>query len=270
MDCNSDSSTPSMQRSMVSPTTSQSRESKLASSFSHAPHSLPIPVRGIRFNDLCKTYGSFPPPMFCTQSDPQLIPSPSYAVQLESSFPENAYYRPTVKENSSEINYEAQGQSGNNLVSHIVYVQDDHKLEHVEDRGHNSPATDQSGSGSFGNNGNLSRMNSFGYGSNCGSNSNVDQAVIVRTTSEVKNYEDLTNNVNSHRSIQREAALNKFRMKRKERCFEKKVLYYYHHLMLQCHHIFAKILFIHILTSCYTCNRFGMRAERNLQSSVPG
>ncbi|KAI9097828.1 hypothetical protein K1719_025599 [Acacia pycnantha] len=218
-----DSSTPSMQRSIVSPTTPQSRESKLASSFSQQPHSLPIPVRGLRVNDLCRTYGSVPPPMFGTESDPPSMPSPRSAVHLESTVQANAYYLSNVKENGSEQLYEARGQSGNNLGSHIVYVQD-HKLEHVEDRGHISPATDQSGSSSFCN-GNLSRMNSIGYGSNCGSNSNVDQAVIVRTASEVKNYEDLSNIANSHRSILREAALNKFRLKRKERCYEKKVRY---------------------------------------------
>ncbi|XP_028790773.1 two-component response regulator-like PRR95 isoform X2 [Neltuma alba] len=215
---NSDSSTPSMQRSIVSPTTAQSKESKLATSFSEQPRSLPIPVRGIRFNDLCKAYGSVPPPMFSTRSDPPLGPNPTSAV---STFQANAYCLSNGK-NSSEQLYEARGQSGKNLASHIVYVQD-HKLEHVEDRGHISPATDLSRSSSFCN-GNLSRMNSIGYGSNCGSNGNVDQAVIVRTASEVKN-EDLTNNANSHRSIQREAALNKFRLKRKERCYEKKVRY---------------------------------------------
>ncbi|KAK4273831.1 hypothetical protein QN277_017151 [Acacia crassicarpa] len=218
-----DSSTPSMQRSIVSPTTPQSRESELASSFSQQPHSLPIPVRGIRFNDLCRTYGSVPPPMLGAQSDPPLMPSPRSAVHLESTVQANAYSLSNVKENGSEQLYEDRGQSGNNLGSHIVYVQD-HKLEHVEDREHISPATDQSGSSSFCN-GNLSRMNSIGYGSHCGSNSNVDQAVIVRTASEVKNCEDHSNIAYSHRSILREAALNKFRLKRKERCYEKKVRY---------------------------------------------
>ncbi|KAF7816622.1 two-component response regulator-like APRR5 isoform X1 [Senna tora] len=218
---NSDSSTPTMQRSFMSPTTAQSKESELATSHSQQGHSLPIPVKGIRFNDLCKAYGSVLPPMFSTQSGPPSIPRSS-AVHLEPTFQANAYYHANIKENSSEQLFEPRGQNGNNPPNHVVYLQD-HKLEQVEDRGHISPATDQSGSSSFCNE-NLSRMNSIGYGSNCGSNSNVDQAPIVRTASEVRN-EDLTNNASSHRSIQREAALNKFRLKRKERCYEKKVRY---------------------------------------------
>ncbi|KAI3517777.1 hypothetical protein L1887_16996 [Cichorium endivia] len=73
-------------------------------------------------------------------------------------------------------------------------------METMEDRGHLSSATDHSGSSSFCNNGTLSRLNSIGSGSNGHGN-------------------------NSHRSIQREAALNKFRMKRKDRCYDKKVRY---------------------------------------------
>lgn len=219
---NSDSSTPSMQRSILSPTTPQSKESQHATSQSQQGHSLPIQVKGIRFNDLCKAYGSVVPPMFCTQSSPSSMPSPSSVVHHEPSFQANAYYQSNIKENSSEQLYEPRGQNGNNLANHFVYVQD-HKVEHAEDRGHMSPATGRSGSSSFCN-GQLIRMNSNGYGSNCGSNSNVDQAVIVRTATEAKN-EDLTNNASSHRSFLREAALNKFRLKRKERCYEKKVLY---------------------------------------------
>ncbi|PWA97128.1 CCT domain, CheY-like superfamily [Artemisia annua] len=57
---------------------------------------------------------------------------------------------------------------------------------------------DHSGSSNFCNGGTLARLNSIGSGSNVN---------------------------NSHRSTQREAALNKFRMKRKDRCFDKKVRY---------------------------------------------
>nr|KYP38611.1 Two-component response regulator-like PRR95 [Cajanus cajan] len=154
--CNSDSSTPSMQKCIMSPTTVQSKESELATS------------------------------------------------------------------HSSEQLYEPCGPNGNNTQNHIVYTQE-HKSEHAEDRGHISPTTDQSVSSSFCN-GNASHLNSIGYGSNCGSSSNVEQVTTVMAASEAKN-EDLTNNGNSHRSIQREAALNKFRLKRKERCYEKKVRY---------------------------------------------
>ena len=220
--CNSDSSAPGMQRCTVSPTTVQSKETELATSHSQQVHALPIPVKGVRFNDLCTAYGSVLPPMFRTQSGPLPMPSPSSVVLLEPNF-QNAFYQSNVKESSSEQLFEPLGPNGNISQNHIVYTQE-HKSEHAEDRGHISPTTDQSVSSSFCN-GNSSHLNSIGYGSNCGSSSNVDQVTTVRVASESKN-EDLTNIANSHRSIQREAALNKFRLKRKERCYEKKVHHY--------------------------------------------
>ncbi|KAK7350939.1 hypothetical protein VNO77_10007 [Canavalia gladiata] len=220
--CNSDSSTPSMQRCIMSPATVQSKESELATSHSPQGHSFPIPVKGVRFNDLCTGYGSVLPSVFRTQSGPPSMPSPSSVVLLEPNFQVNGFYRPNMKESSSEQPYEPHGPNANSTPNHIVYTQE-HKSEHAEDRGHISPATDQSMSSSVCN-GNANHLNSIGYGSNCGSNSNIDQVTTVRAASDGKN-EDLTNIGNSHRSIQREAALNKFRLKRKERCYEKKVRY---------------------------------------------
>ncbi|KAH9780377.1 Two-component response regulator-like APRR5 [Citrus sinensis] len=100
----------------------------------------------------------------------------------------------------------------------------DHKLDSLEDRGHISPATDQSASSSFCN-GAVSRLNSMGYGSACGSNSNVDQVTAGRAAADSKNEEGLFPSNGNLRSIQREAALNKFRLKRKDRCYDKKVRY---------------------------------------------
>lgn len=100
----------------------------------------------------------------------------------------------------------------------------DHKLDSLEDLGHISPATDQSASSSFCN-GAVSRLNSMGYGSACGSNSNLDQVTAGRAAAESKNEEGLFPSNGNLRSIQREAALNKFRLKRKDRCYDKKVRY---------------------------------------------
>ncbi|CAJ1974483.1 unnamed protein product [Sphenostylis stenocarpa] len=220
--CNSDSSTPGMPRCIVSPTTVHPKESELATSHSQQGHSRPIPVKGVRFNDLCTAYGSVLPSMFRTQSGPPAMPNPSSVVLFEPNFQVNAFYQSNRKESSSEQIYEPLGPNGNSSQNHIVYTQE-RKSEHAEDRGHISSTTDQSASSSFCH-GNASHLNSIGYGNNCGSNSNVDQVTTVRVASESNNG-DLTNNANSHRSIQREAALNKFRLKRKERCYEKKVRY---------------------------------------------
>ncbi|CAL0319574.1 unnamed protein product [Lupinus luteus] len=216
--CNSDSSTSSMQRCIKSPATAQSKESEFATSHSQQAHSLPIPVKGVRFNDICVAYGSVLPPMFCTQSGPTSMSNSSSVVILEPSFQVNAFY----PSNSSGKLYEPHGPNGNSAPNHMVYPQG-HRSEHAEDREHISPTNNLSVSSSFCNE-NASHVSHTGYRSNCGISSNFDQVASVRSASEGKN-EDLTNNGSSHRSTLREAALNKFRLKRKERCYEKKVRY---------------------------------------------
>ncbi|CAL5204149.1 unnamed protein product [Lathyrus oleraceus] len=219
---NSDSSIPSMQKCNISPATAQSKESELATSQSQQGHSLPIPVKGVRFNDLCVAYGSTLPQGFCTQSGPPSMPGS--VVFLEQNFQADAFYQPNVKENNSD---EPRCPNGNSTPNQNVYTQE-HRSEHAEDQRLISPTTDQSVSSSLCNNGNASHLNSIGYGSNCGSSSNVENVAAFRTSavSDGKN-EDLTNGgySHSHRSMLREAALNKFRLKRKERCYEKKVRY---------------------------------------------
>ncbi|KAL1141238.1 hypothetical protein V6Z11_A11G014800 [Gossypium hirsutum] len=86
----------------------------------------------------------------------------------------------------------------------------DQKMNSTEDRGHIYPTTDQSATSSFCN-GSLSQLNGIAYGSSAANSKNDD---VFPSPSG-----------NSHRSIQREAALTKFRLKRKDRCFEKKVRY---------------------------------------------
>lgn len=93
-----------------------------------------------------------------------------------------------------------------------------HKLESLENRGHFSSAAEQSESSSFCN-GALSHLNSIGGGSN----SNVGLIRVVTAVPECGNEDNHVHDGNSHRSVHREAALNKFRMKRKDRCYEKKV-----------------------------------------------
>ncbi|KAG6650404.1 hypothetical protein CIPAW_06G041200 [Carya illinoinensis] len=84
--------------------------------------------------------------------------------------------------------------------------------------------TDQGESNSFWNGG-ASNRSSIGDGSTCGSNSNVDHIAFAKAALENKNEGFLPPSGSAHRSIQREVALTKFRLKRKERCYEKKVRY---------------------------------------------
>ncbi|KAI9110702.1 hypothetical protein K1719_018140 [Acacia pycnantha] len=199
----SDISMRNLQGSIVSSAAPQSKESELTTSPSQCRLSHPIPVKAVRCDNPCTAYGSALPPMFCTRSGPALTTlNPDSIPHREPTFQVNGFCQSNTRESSSEQLYEPQAQNGNNTTNHIVYMQEGN-LEHVEDRRrHISPTTGQSA---------------------C-TNSNADQVAIARAASESMT-EDLTNNTSSHRSILREAALNKFRLKRKERCFEKKVRY---------------------------------------------
>ncbi|PON83671.1 Two-component response regulator [Trema orientale] len=212
-------------KSVITLATGQSNHSEVAT---YCPQQrifpLPIPVKGIRINNQSTGYGSVVPSMFCSQSGSSSLVSPGSVAQQEPSFLINSFYQTNPEKNKSEQAYDSLCRNANIATNQAIHNQG-HKSDFLEDHGHISPTTDQSASSSLCN-GNASHLNSVGYGSACGSNSNVDQVALVRTASGSKNDESyFTNNGNSHRSIQREAALTKFRMKRKDRCFEKKVRY---------------------------------------------
>ncbi|CAK7324302.1 unnamed protein product [Dovyalis caffra] len=215
---------PSTQRSAISLTAGQSKESEFATSSSgQKVFPVQIPVKDARFNNLCNSYGSVYPPIFCKQSGLSPMMSTSSASQQEPAYKANPFQHSNYGSTSEQL-YGQLGQNANDSTNGSLQKQEN-KLDSLEDRGHISPATDQSASSSFCN-GAASHFNSMGYGSTSGSNSNVDQVANVRAASESKNEGGVfTHNSNSHRSIQREAALNKFRLKRKERCYEKKVRY---------------------------------------------
>ncbi|XVE58262.1 hypothetical protein DITRI_Ditri04bG0156400 [Diplodiscus trichospermus] len=185
---------------------------------------VPVPVKGVRLNNLCDGYNSIVPPIFCAQSSSSPVPSPSSANQQEPAFHVNPFHHSSFKTNSSGQLYDRIASNSNQSANQPLHKLDQ-KLDSTEDRGHISPTADQSASSSFCN-GSLSQLNSVAYGSTGASNGNTDQFVVVRTSTESKNDESFPSPTgNSHRSIQREAALTKFRLKRKDRCYEKKVRY---------------------------------------------
>ncbi|KAJ0046820.1 hypothetical protein Pint_05169 [Pistacia integerrima] len=216
---------PSTQRSVSSLATSQSKQFELETLCPQQRASpVPIPVKGMLLNSLCTGYGSVLPHIFCAQSGLSPMPSPSSANQQEPTFQVNPVHCGNVENSNCSLLYDRLGENAINSINQTVHMLS-HRLETLEDRGHISPATDQSASGSFCN-GAISRLNSMGYGSTCGSNSNVDQVAVGRAAAESKNEEGFCpSNGNSHRSIEREAALTKFRLKRKDRCYDKKVRY---------------------------------------------
>lgn len=174
---------------------------------------VPVPVRSLRFENLCTGYGSALPPTFCTQSGLTPMQSPGSSGHQEPSFRPNPYYmsNPEAQQFQNLMDRKA-----NNATEQTDHKQGK-KLESLEDQGHVSSANDQSASSSFCNP-TLSRLNSVGSGSNVNVN-------LVRAAGESGNESSLVQDGTSHRSMQREAALLKFRMKRKDRCYEKKVRY---------------------------------------------
>lgn len=114
----------------------------------------------------------------------------------------------------------------------LIPVQGENNLEPMEELSHGSPVAGQSASSSLCN-GVVSHLSSSVHGGICNRNDGnpTSNGAVVRTTApESVNDEGLSNNdalkgMDSHHSTQREAALMKFRLKRKDRCFEKKVRY---------------------------------------------
>uniref|UniRef100_A0A2P2LCD9 Uncharacterized protein MANES_01G043200 n=1 Tax=Rhizophora mucronata TaxID=61149 RepID=A0A2P2LCD9_RHIMU len=209
------------QRKVVSLATGQTKENA-ASCHQRRVFEFPIqiPMQGLTFNTLYTSYGSVYSPLSCKQSSSSQMPSPVSACQQDTQFKVNSFHQSNFESDPAKP-HDQIGQNASEFTNCTSQKQD-YKLDCLDKQGHISPATDQSANSSFCN-GATSHLNSRGYGSTFGSNGNVDQAAIIRAVAESKN--DLTDTTNSHRSIQREAALTKFRLKRKERCYEKKVRY---------------------------------------------
>lgn len=257
----SNSDTPlvlSTQRSISSLATSQSNKSERETLCrQQKPSPVPIPVKGMRLNSLCTGYGSAIPHIFCAKLGLSSMPSPSSANQRELTFQVNPVHCGNVESSNCSQLYDRLGENAINSISINQTMQMlSHRLETLEDRGHISPATDQSASSSFCN-GAISHLNSIGYGSTCGSNSNVDQVAAGRAAAESKNEEGFCpTNGNSHRSIEREAALSKFRLKRKDRCYDKKVkncshIYHWNYCLIAKDRQIVHYILLHINSNQY-------------------
>lgn len=221
--CNSytPAATLSTQRSVNSLATGHSKQSELAVSYpQQRPCPVPVSVKGMNLNNISTSYGSVPH-VFCAKSGLSPMSSPNSASQREPTFQMNPMHSSKAEHNNCMGIFDHFGENAVNSTNQAMHKLD-HKLDSLEDLGHISPATDQSASSSFCN-GAVSRLNSMGYGSACGSNSNLDQVTAGRAAAESKNEEGLFPSNGNLRSIQREAALHKFRLKRKDRCYDKKV-----------------------------------------------
>ena len=121
--------------------------------------------------------------------------------------------------------------SHSNPESHNSEQQNVHDKSNLDHARHDSSssAADESAGNSFCHDA-ANRINSIAYESiGSGSDGNATSTVVAKNSSH--NFSDSGHHnydgfrgTNSHCSSQREAALTKFRLKRKERCYQKKVL----------------------------------------------
>ncbi|XP_068315096.1 two-component response regulator-like APRR5 isoform X1 [Pyrus communis] len=222
-----------------------------------------VPIAGAKSDNICTAYGHSFPSLFHRQSDVTPTWSSKSACNGEqSSYPVNSPYHSNPEVYLSE--------EGCHLSDKTTYksigqtVQGQNNQEQMEELRPGSPATGQSGCSSLGNAvGNA--VGRSGHGSNCSStNGNATLAV----SGEMEASESLNDSGRSvHegfggadplRSSQREAALTKFRLKRKDRCFEKKVRYQSRKILAE-QHPRVKGQFVHrARTNAPTANAVGL------------
>ncbi|XP_055827247.1 two-component response regulator-like APRR5 [Solanum dulcamara] len=178
---------------------------------------LPIPVRGIRFEGPSSAYNSMIAPILRMPSSISPLQSPGSATPRESSYQANPFLALNCESRSSQ---QLHSQSDQNNSESTPYNEGKrgYKSEPTTDCGRFPSATDQT-INSICCNGDLNHIR-LSYGSN----GNISLP-LGKTPAECRKEESFhTPDGSSHRS-QREVALAKFRMKRKDRCFEKKVRY---------------------------------------------
>ncbi|CAA0813067.1 pseudo-response regulator 5 [Striga hermonthica] len=176
-------------------------------SYSHSQNkeiSLPIPVKGIRFENANSAYNnSIIPSLYRAQSGSSSLSSPSTPHHTES-FPQSSLFY-HLSENQPASSHQQVIIDQKNIGNSVV--EPENKPENVEgQQGLVSSGNDESG------NSNLCNGNTIH---------------VIKGPSEYAGHEESSHVLDeaSKRSMQREAALNKFRLKRKDRCFEKKVRY---------------------------------------------
>lgn len=186
-----------------------------------------IPVPGVMFDNIGAGYTHVFPPIFYAHSALPLAWTPRSPCQREQSpFPSCT----SVHSNPDVHDLEGPRESDetiNNSIDQTICEQN--KVEPLEDLQHGSIAAGQSTCSSFCNNfGNINNAGTCGsFPNRIDGNAILSEPVEKGTAPESLNgtlvIEDGFRNMDSHRSSRREAALTKFRLKRKDRCFEKKV-----------------------------------------------
>lgn len=191
------------------------------------PHLGFYPVPGVRFENTSAGYSHVFPSIFYSQSSLPPAWSPKSPCPPEHSpFPICTSVHSNHDIHDSEQGYQRSGEITNNSIEQTVREQNE--VECLEEFRHSSPAAGQSTNSSLCNG--LANNNSSGtYGGvGCRVDGNASSEIEKGTASKNVNegtlfIHDGFRGIGSNRSSQRQAALTKFRLKRKDRCYEKKV-----------------------------------------------
>ncbi|KAL1565483.1 two-component response regulator-like APRR5 isoform X4 [Salvia divinorum] len=183
--------------------------------------SQPFPVRGVRFESVINGLGSVMPEMHSAQSGLSPVPSPGAASNSQPFAHSNPFRQADHQPANSQSVRDLLDQRINCTMHQTDNNKQGQEQETFEDTGHVSFANDQSRNSGF-YNGYTSHHHSIGSG-DIGKTNSIS---VVNATSDAASEDGVhVHDSTSSRSVQREAALTKFRLKRKERCFEKKVRY---------------------------------------------
>ncbi|KAJ1390800.1 Signal transduction response regulator, receiver domain [Sesbania bispinosa] len=169
-------------------------------------------------------HGNLFPSMLSTQSGKHPIWTPKPVCHKESS--------PFPTSTSSQSNTESHNSEHHHWSDDATYTSD----QHVDDQRnldcgmHDSPATGQNPGSSFYHD--AANHNSSGVYGSVGSGSDGNAPSAVEAQNNLDSFMDSGHHTcdgfkgtDSHGTSQRQAALTKFRLKRKDRCYEKKVRY---------------------------------------------
>lgn len=191
------------------------------------PHLGFIPVPGVRFDNIFAGYSHIFPSIFYTKSGLQPAWSPNSSHQKEHHpFPISASVHSNPDVHDSEQVYGRTGEINHNSVDQTVCEQS--KGRPLEQLRHGSPAGNQSSNSGLCNG--LANNSSSGTYSRIDRNSSSAKASGTGTVPQNLNgctlfIHDGFNGISARHSSQRDAALTKFRLKRKDRCYDKKVRY---------------------------------------------
>ncbi|KAI4325028.1 hypothetical protein MLD38_030459 [Melastoma candidum] len=215
---------PSTPTSKISLAAARSRQSEFSRSCSQQNvFPAPSPRRGMQIYSPSKEYGSAFPKVCHAQYGSSPMTSPSTVGRPEPLPDVESIRLLNYENNHIDRSDDPVDQNGSIPTFRSHHHKQELKLNHLEDCVHISSGTDRSASGSFCN-GTSTRLNSSEGGSICASNGNVSQTPVAGHAGE-NGHCFVSQDGIANRSMLRAAALAKFRMKRKDRCFEKKVRY---------------------------------------------